>query len=215
MKRINHRVHRGKTERGQKDFVRPRLLCVLCDNFSFVLFLAALLTSSTAAQTQTRQPITTEKHPRYQIRLALDFDNRTYTGTERVRFVNRGEHPTSTLYFHLYPNVRVPGYAPPAAPAKAELGQPTSDEPRLEISEVRSASDGSVLMYDLDDLETTLRVNLREPVAPNAATEIEIKFRGIVPEIDPEETGLVTHVMQQVSAALRSTRELRRPRDTN
>jgi hypothetical protein len=36
-----------------------------------------------------------------------------------------------------------------------------------------------------------------------------------VPEIDPEETGLVTHVLQQVSAAIRSTRELRRARDTN
>jgi Peptidase family M1 domain len=214
MKRINHRGHRERPE-WEKDFVSPPLLLALCVKCSLVLFLAALLASSTAAQAQTRQPISTEKHSRYQIKLALDFDGRAYTGTERVRFVNRGEHPTSTLYFHLYPNVRVPGYAAPAAPVKAETGQPTSDEPRLEITNVRSASDGSVLMYDLDDLETTLRVNLREPVAPNAATEVEIKFRGSVPEIDPEETGLMTHVMQQVSAALRGARELRRPRDTN
>src|SRR5712691_8307344 len=211
MKRINHRGHRGRPDRCKKDFVRPLLPCVLCGRYSFVLFLAALLTSSTAAQTQTRQPISTEKHSRYQIKLALNFDGRTYTGTERVRFVNHGEHPTSTLYFHLYPNVRVPGYAPP----RAESGQPTSDEPRLEISEVRSASDGALLIYDLDDLETTLRVNLREQVAPNAATEIEIGFKGSIPEIDLEETGLVTHVMQQVSAALSGARELRRPRDTN
>src|SRR5713226_1127044 len=214
MKRINHRGHRGKPDREKRSFVRSLLLGGLCGIKKKILTLAALLTSSVAAQNQT-QPITTEKHPRYQIKLALDFDRRTYTGTERVRFVNRGEHPTSTLYFHLYPNVRVPGYAPPAAPARAEPGQLTSDEPRLEITDVRSASDGSVLIYDLDDLETTLRVNLREPVAPNTATEIEIKFKGSVPEIDPEETGLVTHVMQQVSAVLRSTRELRRPRDTN
>src|SRR5712692_3580814 len=214
MKRINHREHRGRPDREKRSFVRSLLLCVLGGNWPLVLTLAALLTSSIGAQNQT-QPITTEKHPRYQIKLALDFDRRTYTGTERVRFVNRGEHPTSTLYFHLYPNVRVPGYAPPPSPVKAEPGQQTSDEPRLEISEVRNANDGAVLMYDLDDLETTLRVNLREPVAPNAATEIEIKFKGSVPEIDPEETGLVTHVMQQVSAAIRSTRELRRPRDTN
>ncbi|PYS87360.1 MAG: hypothetical protein DMF70_00660, partial [Acidobacteria bacterium] len=194
--------------------MRPLLLCVLCGRYFFVLLLAALLASSTVAQTQT-QPISTERHSRYQIKLALDFDNRTYAGTERVRFVNRGEHPTSTLYFHLYPNVRVPGYAAPPAPAKAEPSQRTSDEPRLEITGVRSASDGALLMYDLDDLETTLRVNLREPIAPNAVTEVEIKFKGSVPEIDPEETGLVTHVMQQVSAALRGARELRRPRDTN
>ena len=169
-----------------------------------------MLASSIVAQTQTRQPISTERHSRYQIKLALDFDNRTYTGTERVLFINRGEHAVSTLYFHLYPNIRVPGYVPP----KAKPGQQTSDEPRLEIKEVR-APDGATLMYDLDDLETTLRVSLREFVAPNAVTEIEIKFKGSVPEIDPEETGLVTHVMQQVSAALRGTRELRRPRDTN
>jgi hypothetical protein len=195
--------------------LRLVLLCVLCGKCSFVLLLVALLTASTAAQNQTHQPLPPEKRLRYQIKLAPDFENRTYTGTERVRFVNRGEHPTSTLYFHLYPNVRVPGYAAPAAPAKTEPGPLTSDEPRLEITGVRSASDGALLMYDLDDLETTLRVNLREPVAPNAATEIEIKFKGSVPEIDPEETGLVTHVMQQVSAALRGARELRRPRDTN
>src|SRR5713226_8211542 len=215
MKRINHRGHRGKPESAEKSSPCSLFLRVLCGKCSLVLFLAALLASSAAAQTQTLQPISTEKHSRYQIKLALDFDSRTYTGTERVRFVNHGDHPASTLYFHLYPNVRVPGYAPPAAPARAEPGQLTSDEPRLEITDVRSASDGSVLMYDLDDLETTLRVSLREPVAPNAATEIDIKFKGSVPEIDPEETGLVTHVMQQVSAALRNARELRRPRDTN
>src|SRR5712691_9869237 len=205
--KLHHRGRRGTRSRTQW----PLFLRVLCGKCSFVLLLVGLLTSTGPARAQTRQPQTPEKRPRYQIKLALDFENRTYTGTERVRFVNRGEHPTSTLYFHLYPNVRVPGYAPP----RAESGQQTSDEPRLEIREVRSASDGSVLMYDLDDLETTLRVNLREPVAPNAATEIEIGFKGSIPEIDLEETGLVTHVMQQVSAALSGARELRRPRDTN
>ncbi len=208
---MNHRGHREEPGREQRRILRSGLLCVLRGKYSFGLLLAALLTSLTAAQTPTRQPISTEKHSRYQVKLALDFDKRTYTGTERVRFVNRGEHPTSTLYFHLYTNMRVPGYVPP----KVDLRQQTSDEPRLDISEVRDASDGAVLMYDLDDFETTLRVNLREPVAPSASTEIEIRFKGSVPEIDPEETGLVTHVMQQVSAALRSTRELRRPRDTN
>src|SRR5471030_1186362 len=169
--RSHRRAHRGKLERGKKDFVCPLLLRVLCGRCSFVLLLVALLTSSTAAQNQTRQPLSPERHLRYHIELALDSDKLTYTGTERVRFVNRGEHSTSTLYFHLYPNMRVPGYVPP----RAEPGQQTSDEPRLEITGVRSPSDGALLMYELDDLGTTLRINLREPVAPNAATEIEIK----------------------------------------
>jgi Peptidase family M1 domain len=60
-----------------------------------------------------------------------------------------------------------------------------------------------------------MRVNLREAVAGNSFTEIEIKFKGSVPEIDPEETGLFVHVLQQVGAALRSEREMRQARDVN
>jgi hypothetical protein len=178
-----------------------------------VLILAALLTSTTSAQNQTHQPPPPEKRIRYQIHLALDYENRTYTGAERVRWINRGDHPTSTLFFHLYPNVRMPGYAPPTE--KTPAGQLISDEPRLEISEVHLAANNTPLQFLLDDQETTLRINLREAIAPHAAVELELKFHGSVPEIDPEETGLVAHVVQQVSAAIRSTREVRRARDTN
>lgn len=89
------------------------------------------------------------------------------------------------------------------------------DEPRLEISEVRAVGTGALLPFSLDEQATLLRVNLREALLPNTATEIEIKFKGSVPEIDPEETGLFVHVLQQVGAALRSEREVRRARDIN
>ncbi|MEK6335092.1 MAG: M1 family metallopeptidase [Acidobacteriota bacterium] len=180
---------------------------------SLVLFLAAMLASALAAQTPTQTPHPPEQRTRYQINLALDPDNRTYKGTERVRWINRGEHPTSTLFLHLYPNLRAPGYVPPTE--KTATGQPVADEPRLEIAEVRNAANNLALVFALDDQETTLRIHLREAVAPNASVEVAIKFKGSVPEIDPEETGLVTHVLQQVSAAIRSTREIRRARDTN
>jgi len=192
----------------------PEFLCVLCGRYLFVFTLIGLFTLTSLAQTQTRQPLTPEQRNRYQIKLTLDFENRTYTGTERVRWINRGEHPTSTLFFHLYPNVRVPGYVPPPSEKKTSE-QAASDEPRLEIAEVRAISGNAPLVFALDDMETTLRVHLRDAVAPNAAVEISIKFKGSVPEIDPDETGLVTHVFQQVSAAIRSTREIRRARDTN
>ena len=177
------------------------------------LILAGLFALTTAAQTQSRQPPTPEKRIRYQIHLALDYENRTYSGVERVRWVNRGDHATSTLYFHLYPNVRMPGYVPPTE--KSPSGQLVSDEPRLDISAVRTVGNSAPLQFVLDDQETTLRIALRDAIPPNAAVEIELKFRGSVPEIDPEETGLVAHVVQQVSAAIRSTREVRRARDTN
>src|SRR5437667_1226480 len=180
---------------------------------SIVLLLAVVFTFPTVARNQNRQPLPPEKRLHYQIHLTLDFENRTYNGTERVRWINRGDHPTSTLFFHLYPNIRFSGYTPPTE--KTPSGDLISDEPRLEIMEVRAASNGAPIPFALDDQETTLRINLRDAVAPSAAVEIEIKFKGTVPEIDPEETGLLAHVVQQVSAAIRSTREVRRARDTN
>ena len=180
---------------------------------SIVLFLAVGLTLSTVARNQNRQPLPPEKRLHYQIHLTLDFESRTYNGTERVRWINRGDHPTSTVFFHLYPNIRFSGYTPPTE--KTPSGELISDEPRLEIMEVRVASHAAPIPFALDDQETTLRLNLRDAVAPGAAVAIEIKFKGMVPEIDPEETGLLAHVVQQVSAAIRSTREVRRARDTN
>jgi len=195
-----------------RGYTLPRLRRSLFITAVF-LILPGLLALTIAAQNQTHQPLPAEKRIRYQIQLRLDYEGRAYEGTERVRWVNRGDHPTSTLFFHLYPNVRVPGYVPPTE--KNGSGPPISDEPRLDISEVRTVGSNTPLQFALDDQETTLRINLRDAIAPNAAVEIELKFSGSVPEIDPEETGLMAHVVQQVSAAIRSTREMRRARDTN
>lgn len=185
----------------------PQRLRVLSGKCLFVVILLTLFCFRSVAQTTVP-----ENRIRYQIQLSIDFENRSFTGTERVRWTNRGNHSTSTLYFHLYSNLRVPGHVPPK---QTVAGPEASDEPRLEIVEVSSGDTNTSLPFSLDYQETSLRVSLREPVASNASTEIVIKFKGNVPEIDPEETGLVTHVMQQVSAAIGSTREVRRPRDVN
>src|SRR5438552_18139530 len=116
----HHRAHRGTRRLS----LCPPCLRALCVKRSLVLILAALFTSSIAAQNQSRQPLPPEKRTRYQIHLVLDFENRTYSGTERVRWINRGNHPTSTLFFHLYSNLRMPGYAPPTE--KAQSGQQAS-----------------------------------------------------------------------------------------
>jgi len=157
-------------------------------------------------QNQSRKPV---ERNRYQIDFKIDFDHLSYTGSERVRWINRGEKPTSVIYFHLYPNLRI---------TDPEMGVGTTsegDEPVLDVTEVRTLEGDASLYFFLDDQATTLRINLREPVAPQGATEVVIKFRGTVPEIDPDETSLTTHVVKQVSAALRSERELRRARDLN
>src|SRR5205807_6691216 len=137
-------------------------LGVLCGKSSFVFIVASLLTLATVARNQNHQPLPAEKRLHYQIHLTLDFESRTYDGVERVRWINRGDHPTSTVFFHLYPNIRFAGYTPPTE--KTPSGELISDEPRLEIIEVRAASNGAPIPFALDDQETTLRLNLRDAV---------------------------------------------------
>jgi hypothetical protein len=177
------------------------------------LLVAALLLAPIVARSQNRPTTSRDKRLRYDLKLAINFDERTYLGTEQVHWVNHGDHATSTIFFHLYPNIRPPDYVAPAQ--KNDAGQIIADEPRLDITEVRAVDSRTAVSFSLDDSQTTLRLNLREPLPPEAAVDIQIKFKGSVPEIDPEETGIVTHVLQQVSAAIRSEREVRRARDTN
>jgi hypothetical protein len=181
------------------------LLALLCSS--------PVLVNSFARQTTTTKPQKGERrvHARYQIRLDLDFDARAFAGTERVRWTNRDDSPASVLYFHLYPNARAEDERAGAQPtADAAL-----DEPRLEVTAVHSAPGGESLPFTLEDEGVTLRVTLRAAVAAGSSTEVEISFKGTVPEIDPDDTSLPAHVVQQVGAALRDTREVRRARDTN
>ena len=179
----------------------PGEVLVLC-------ILASVFLTASELHAQTSQK-TTERHS-YKVDLKIDFERLTYTGTERVRWINRGEKPTSVIYFHLYPNLRTGDQ-----PFQFNNTTPDPDEPRLDILEVRAGSDNSLLFTQLDDQGTTLRITLREQVAPEAGAEVVIKFKGSVPEIDRDETSLTTHVVKQVSAALRSEREMRRARDIN
>jgi hypothetical protein len=184
---------------------------------TFALLLAVLCPFSVLVNSRARQAAPAKQrkgvryeHAHYQIGLDLDFDARTYAGTERVRWVNRDGGPASAIYFHLYPNLRAEDER---AGAQADSAAP--DEPRLEVTEVRAAPKGPALPFTLEDEGATLRVQLRGAVAAGAATEVEISFKGSFPEIDPDETSLPAHVVQQVGAALRDTREVRRARDTN
>jgi hypothetical protein len=172
---------------------------------SCVLIVAALLSLSAVARAQTAKAPKAER-TRYQIQLKLDFDGLSYSGSERVRWVNHGDRPTAVLYFHLYANLRTD-----QSPSQAA----ENEEPRIEITGVHSVTDGTALTYSIDDQGTALRINLREPVASGGSTNVVVGFKGTVPEVDPDETGLTAHVVKQVSAALRGDREVRRPRDLN
>ncbi len=174
-----------------------------------ILIFAAVLSLTFVARAQETN-VTTKERARYQIQLKLDFDERSYTGSERVKWVNNGDRASVVLYFHLYSNLRADYTTSPNGSQLAD-----NEEPRLQILDVRSAIDKSPLTYALEDQGTSLRVNLREPVPPGRATEVLVSFKGNVPEVDSDETGLTSHVVKQVSAALRGDREIRRSRDLN
>ena len=177
--------------------------------FSGLTILSLVLAVAAQELNAQTPPQPAERHF-YKIDLKIDFDRLTYTGVERVRWINRGEKSTSIIYFHLYPNLRVGDQQFPTNAAATD-----SDEPRIDVLEVRTGLDDTLLFSSLEDQGTTLRINLREPVAPEGSAEVVIKFKGSVPEIDRDETSLTTHVVKQVSAALRSDRETRRARDIN
>src|SRR6187200_3028718 len=98
---------------------------------SFRIGLCALLAVavlSVPILVRGQAPAKEPERNRYEIKLKLNFDERSFTGTERVRWVNRGDRTTSNLYFHLYSNVRVEGQSNPSG---ARSTNPESDEPRL------------------------------------------------------------------------------------
>ena len=93
----------------------------------FVLLLAAL-GSSQAAQKALERTQSIEnaqskavERSKYEINLKLNFDLRSYAGSERVRWINRGERSTSALYFHLYSNLRVAQPTPARVPTLRHL----------------------------------------------------------------------------------------------
>jgi len=61
-----------------------------------------------------------DERQRYQIQLKLDFDGLSYSGSERVRWLNHGERANAVLYFHLYSNLR-PDQSSGAGPGSQPL----------------------------------------------------------------------------------------------
>ncbi|PYT02482.1 MAG: hypothetical protein DMF65_06485, partial [Acidobacteria bacterium] len=203
------KVKRGARGRAKFAGTRTRLIaCVLvavvCAGPAFVNSRAQQVSPS------KRQADAKAERDHYKISLNLDFDARTYTGTERVRWTNRDAGAASVIYFHLYPNMRADDER---AGSQGQNAETAPDEPRLEVSDVRAAS--QTLATTAEDEGATLRVQLPGAVTVGASVEVELTFKGTVPEIDPDETSLPAHVVQQVGAALRDTREVRRARDTD
>src|SRR5438445_12209513 len=96
-----HHTRHGAAEpqdrqRRSRKLREPVSRCFMCLGRSLPSFaVLMLLLLAPVAHAQTREATPPEKRPRYQVKLKLDFDNRAYSGSERVHWVNRGEHATS------------------------------------------------------------------------------------------------------------------------
>src|SRR5436190_24401968 len=92
-----------------------------------VLMLCGLVSACLAAASyhdvNAQTPAEPAERHLYKIELKIDFERLTYTGVERVRWVNHGEKPTSIIYFHLYPNLRAGDQ-----PVPANTATPDADE---------------------------------------------------------------------------------------
>ena len=207
MKFSHEAEHRSTAPRWLVVVVHPVMVCLLLVNL-----VAPAPAQPQAPNSLPKQNERPKSHAHYRIQLKIDFDELSYSGVETVRWTNDSDRPTSAIYFHLYSNLR-PDLAGTVADATATSIE--TQEPRLQITEVRSPHTGAPLSYSIDERGTILRVTPADPVSPGASVEMVIGFKGNVPEVDAEETGLTTHVVKQVSAALRGEREIRRPRDVN
>ena len=108
---MNHRGHREDEKREM--YFSYKSLGVLCGKYFFTLLAFTVLLAPIVCHGQDRQTTTRDNRLRYDLKLAINFDDRTYTGTEQVHWVNHGDRATSTIFFHLYPNMRPPDYVAP------------------------------------------------------------------------------------------------------
>src|SRR5215203_4051356 len=110
----------------------------------FLCFVIAICLAASHQEINAQTPAKPIERHLYKIDLKIDFDRLTYTGLERVHWINRGEKPASIIYFHLYPNLRTGDQQFLNTPAAAE-----SDEPRIDILEVRNGADDTPLFSSL------------------------------------------------------------------
>src|SRR4051812_46973247 len=93
---------------------------------SYLLFASVTLLALNAVvvYAQTRQVNKPGERNRYRIDFKIDVDHLSYTGSQHVRWFNRGEKPSSVIYFHLYPNLRVNEPEVPSNSTSEEADEP-------------------------------------------------------------------------------------------
>lgn len=162
-----------------------------------LLFCAVMLALQTHAVADRRivQTDTLLSSIRYEIELALDYHNTTFSGVETVRFTNSSREEIDQVSFHLYPNVGL------------------ADEDDSWLSVRRVTTSNRDLKYSLRSHQTVVRVEVPAKLAPGQGIELKLEFAGRVPQVQREEASLLAHFLQEVNDAVNEERPPRDARD--
>lgn len=130
------------------------------------------------------KPVSDAPLPDYQIALTVNYRAASFTGSETVSLTNSSREAIDTLNFHLYPN----------------LGLEDENQPRLSVHRV--VVGGKEVPFSLQSRGVLLRINLPGRVAPGNRTRVSIDFSARIPTVQPEETSLLAHFLDEVNDAM-------------
>lgn len=124
------------------------------------------------------------KRPEYEISLNVNYDAARFTGREKVTFFNNSRDLIDTLSFNLYPNA----------------GQ--ADETKLPLRVDRVRARERDLVFAVQSRGMVLKVNLADRLAQGDSIQLTIDFSAVVPTVDPEETSLLAHFLEEINDAM-------------
>jgi hypothetical protein len=171
----------------------------------FLLVLWLGLSLSLAAQPEESRPVTASLSDQsYRLELEVNYPERSFSGTELVRFTNATRRDLDQVNFHLYPNI----------------GQNEDEFPRLTVqgvglttSELRRSKKGEGVRFALRARNSILQVKLPFKVMPGQSLELKIDFAARVPHIQREETTLFAHFLEEATDAMSDEKQSRDSRD--
>ncbi len=137
-----------------------------------------------ASLAQSGPTATRDAIPDYQITVSVDYAAATLTGHQIVSFSNSSRETVDSVSLHLYPN----------------LGLEDERKPHLVVHGV--ASLGRELQFSIQARAVLLKVNLGRKLAPGERTSLEISFSASIPRVEPNETSLLAHFLEEVSDAM-------------
>ena len=127
----------------------------------------------------TDAPLTT-----YQLTVEMSYRTASFTGREEVSFANETREAIDSVSFYLYPNI----------------GLEEESKPRLVIHRVTVS--GRDAPFSFQSRGFILRVVLPNKVGPGERSRVTIDFSATIPSVQPDETSLLAHFLDEINDAI-------------